>query len=186
MSGPAGTVPVDGLGGTIQQLISSVAAGALHPHDPRHPSGHMEEFRLPLFEVLHGNPADYVWGSGGLDTVITQLLNNLEGSGPPPLAQNEIDRIPFVRVSEEDVAKNIQCSVCMDELKIEEKVRKLPCAHLFHTDCIVPWLQMHATCPICRKTISLSDSVPPAPSGQSSYDSSRRTGSDYFDLNEYD
>ena len=24
---------------------------------------------------IHGNPGDYAWGRGGLDTIITQVLN---------------------------------------------------------------------------------------------------------------
>lgn len=181
------------LEGIIQQILSNVASGALHPtRDPRNPAAArvagQAEFPLPLFQVLHGNPGDYVWGAGGLDTVITQLLNNLDGSGPPPLNQKEIALIPTVQVTADDVAKNTQCSVCMEDFRLSEPVRKLPCTHLYHTDCIVPWLQMHGTCPICRKTISVnspsepaassSSTTRPAPSGSSS--------GYYFDLNDYD
>ena len=38
--------------------------------------------------------------------------------------------------------KTLQCSVCMEDFKLNEEVRKLPCDHHFHTDCIVPWLKM--------------------------------------------
>ena len=41
--------------------------------------------------------------------------------------------------------KNVQCSVCMEDFKLEETVKELPCSHLYHPDCIVPWLEMVST-----------------------------------------
>ena len=38
--------------------------------------------------------------------------------------------------------KNVQCSVCMEDFKFDESVRKLPCSHHYHNDCIVPWLEL--------------------------------------------
>ena len=38
--------------------------------------------------------------------------------------------------------KNLQCSVCMDDFKLDEETRKLPCNHRYHNDCIVPWLEL--------------------------------------------
>lgn len=35
-----------------------------------------------------------------------------------------------------------QCSVCMEDFHLEDVVRSLPCQHLFHTDCISPWLNL--------------------------------------------
>lgn len=31
-----------------------------------------------------------------------------------------------------------------------EKIRKLPCKHIFHDTCIMPWLDKNITCPNCR------------------------------------
>lgn len=33
-----------------------------------------------------------------------------------------------------------QCPVCTNGFKIDEEAKKLPCKHVFHTDCILPWL----------------------------------------------
>jgi len=35
-----------------------------------------------------------------------------------------------------------QCSVCMEDFQLEDVVRSLPCHHLFHTNCISPWLRL--------------------------------------------
>ena len=42
------------------------------------------------------------------------------------------------------------CSVCHSEFEAEKEVVQLPCEHCFHERCILPWLEMNHTCPICR------------------------------------
>lgn len=42
------------------------------------------------------------------------------------------------------------CAVCIDEIK--DSVRKLPCGHIFHSQCIEQWLTTHhASCPMCKR-----------------------------------
>ncbi|PNT71343.1 hypothetical protein BRADI_2g26393v3 [Brachypodium distachyon] len=44
-----------------------------------------------------------------------------------------------------------RCSVCFGVFQLGEKVRLLPvCLHLYHVECIDPWLDTHSTCPLCR------------------------------------
>ncbi|CAN6177930.1 unnamed protein product [Urochloa humidicola] len=43
------------------------------------------------------------------------------------------------------------CSVCLGAFQTGETVRLLPvCLHLYHVECIDPWLDAHSSCPICR------------------------------------
>lgn len=104
-----------------------------------------------------GNPGDYAWGREGLDTIVTQMLNQMETSGPPPLSTQRISEIPNVKITAEEVDRKMQCSICWDDFKMDEMVRKLPCSHLYHEACIVPWLNLHSTCPICRKSLAEED-----------------------------
>ncbi|XP_055695257.1 E3 ubiquitin-protein ligase Iruka [Lutzomyia longipalpis] len=106
----------------------------------------------PMFFM--GNPGDYAWGHEGIDTIVTQLLNQMEGTGPPPLAREKIDEIPKGEICQEQVNTKLQCSVCLEDFQLSETVRQLPCSHLYHENCIVPWLELHGTCPICRKALS--------------------------------
>ena len=52
---------------------------------------------------MYGNPGDYAFGRAGLDAIITQLLNQMDGTGPPPMAKDKIALIPTVSVEQEQV-----------------------------------------------------------------------------------
>jgi len=100
---------------------------------------------------LYGNPGDYAWGRGGLDAIVTQLLNQMDGTGPPPMSTDEIQKVPTIKVTQSHIDAKQQCSVCWDDFKLDEDVRQLRCEHIFHEACIIPWLELHNTCPVCRK-----------------------------------
>ncbi|CAK1542014.1 unnamed protein product [Leptosia nina] len=110
--------------------------------------------------VLLGAPGDYVFGGEALDAVVTQLLGQLEHSGPPPMPRDILNSIPDETVTEEQVAANMSCSVCWETFQLGETVSKLECEHIFHKPCIKPWLELHATCPICRRSLLPPDQSP--------------------------
>uniref|UniRef100_A0A452G360 E3 ubiquitin-protein ligase RNF115 n=1 Tax=Capra hircus TaxID=9925 RepID=A0A452G360_CAPHI len=109
--------------------------------------------------MLHSNPGDYAWGQTGLDAIVTQLLGQLENTGPPPADKEKITSLPTVTVTQEQVDKGLECPVCKEDYTVEEEVRQLPCNHYFHSSCIVPWLELHDACPVCRKSLNGEDST---------------------------
>lgn len=46
-----------------------------------------------------------------------------------------------------------KCTICLSEFETGEDVRRLPCMHLFHSDCVDKWLKTNKKCPICRVDI---------------------------------
>ncbi|XP_071541369.1 E3 ubiquitin-protein ligase RNF115-like isoform X2 [Panulirus ornatus] len=139
----------------IMQMTSGVIEASVGGADFTVPQVGID---LPGFPVLvasnlASNPGDYAWGRGGLDAIITQLMNQLDGTGPPPLSRDQISQIPTSNITKEQCDKGLQCSVCMEDFTVDESVRQLYCEHCFHNDCIIPWLELHGTCPICRKLL---------------------------------
>ncbi|XP_018011242.1 uncharacterized protein LOC108668520 isoform X1 [Hyalella azteca] len=46
-----------------------------------------------------------------------------------------------------------ECVICMMDLIEGEKVRYLPCMHVYHTHCIDDWFQRSFTCPSCLEPV---------------------------------
>ena len=52
--------------------------------------------------------------------------------------------------TEEEEEEADKCTICLSEFEPEEDVRRLPCMHLFHVECVDQWLGQNKRCPICR------------------------------------
>jgi hypothetical protein len=42
------------------------------------------------------------------------------------------------------------CAICFAPLIDGDRVGALPCDHVFHVECLKPWLQKHNRCPLCQ------------------------------------
>ena len=42
------------------------------------------------------------------------------------------------------------CTICMDGYEDGAIMCVLSCFHAFHKDCVLRWLELHATCPVCK------------------------------------
>ncbi|XP_015229172.1 PREDICTED: E3 ubiquitin-protein ligase RNF115-like isoform X1 [Cyprinodon variegatus] len=131
--------------GIMQQVLADLFTN--HPNSSSPPT------TVSSMLQLYSNPGDYAWGQGGLDAVVTELLGRLENTGPPPAQKEKISSLPTVCISQEQKDCRLECPVCREEYSLGESVRKLPCLHFFHSGCIVPWLELHDTCPVCRKSL---------------------------------
>lgn len=94
-----------------------------------------------------------------MEDMLTQFLSQLGDNGPPPAAKDLIDSLISVDISDQDVQKSLECVVCKEEFKRAEKALKLPCEHVYHKDCIIPWLNIHDSCPTCRTPINTVSSA---------------------------
>eukprot|EP00547_Thalassionema_nitzschioides_P014463 CAMPEP_0194247492 /NCGR_PEP_ID=MMETSP0158-20130606/16654_1 /TAXON_ID=33649 /ORGANISM="Thalassionema nitzschioides, Strain L26-B" /LENGTH=253 /DNA_ID=CAMNT_0038983597 /DNA_START=56 /DNA_END=817 /DNA_ORIENTATION=- len=75
-------------------------------------------------------------------------------------AKKEISKLPSLKFCKETMAKGkdendcgVKCLVCQFPYEESENVRKLPCGHYFHDECIDQWLSAKDFCPYCRTCI---------------------------------
>lgn len=69
-----------------------------------------------------------------------------EAGASAPAAQASIEALPIVKIIEEES----ECAICLLEFQFEEKAKKMPCKHHYHSNCINRWLEIHGSCPVCR------------------------------------
>ena len=77
------------------------------------------------------------------------------------LEQNNfnVENIPDItleNVSELNDENKI-CSICLEEYKNNDIIKKLPCNHNFHSECVKIWLSNKTTCPVCRTDLRESN-----------------------------
>jgi len=95
--------------------------------------------------------------SSSLDLSEEHLLNTLfnlqQPQGPPPASSEIIQSLKCVSVTEKLMSEQPSCSICYDDFELDKEVTVLPCNHAFDKDCIVTWLKLHNTCPVCRHSV---------------------------------
>ncbi|XP_057441466.1 probable E3 ubiquitin-protein ligase RHC1A [Lotus japonicus] len=113
--------------------------------------------QVPGFTFSNGGPrgaprraefGDYFMGPG-LEELIEQLTLN-DRRGPPPAARSSIDAMPIIRITQAHLRSDSHCPVCKEKFELGSEAREMPCNHIYHSDCIVPWLVQHNSCPVCR------------------------------------
>ncbi|CAI0422597.1 unnamed protein product [Linum tenue] len=45
------------------------------------------------------------------------------------------------------------CCICLNNYDDDDELRELPCAHVFHVECVDKWLKINACCPLCKNEI---------------------------------
>lgn len=96
-----------------------------------------------------------------------------------------MDNLPIHKASTEEGHHEKDCTICQENYKDGEEIVTLPCGHLFHKECIWPWLLRHATCPTCRFQLETTDESPnqDAHNNNDNDDSNRNNGSGGNDSN---
>lgn len=87
------------------------------------------------------------------------MVNDPNRHGNPPASKQAVQELhrDFVNEHNNERFKGQECAVCKDSFEISNKVAQMPCSHVFHDDCLTPWLDMHNSCPVCRHELKTDD-----------------------------
>ena len=69
------------------------------------------------------------------------------------LGKMYINGLPYFiynRINNED---SNECPICLAEFKSGDNLKKLPCGHLFHKNCIQSWFIRKMICPNCKTSV---------------------------------
>lgn len=90
----------------------------------------------------------------GFDSLFNDLFSSKGGC--PPASTASIDAMESVDI-EGGENEGDQCVICLEEWGVGEKAKKMPCKHRFHEECIVKWLKIHGSCPVCRYEMPMDE-----------------------------
>ena len=88
-------------------------------------------------------------GENGAATAAASAAATPASLSTPP---EVLDALPCT-VLQVDVPDAQECQVCLLPLVAGDTVLRLPCFHCYHQACIVPWLQRHRSCPVCKHDV---------------------------------
>lgn len=142
-------------------LRGSVAGGDAPAVAPRSNDGSSFEFFYDDgagtgLRPLPQSMSDFLMGSG-FDRLLDQLHqieSNPVGGGRAcensPASKAAIESLASITITSGHIASDSCCAVCKEAFELGGEAREMPCGHIFHEDCILPWLSLRNSCPVCR------------------------------------
>lgn len=74
-----------------------------------------------------------------------------------PVPDIILKQLRTIDLNEDKLTKYHQCSICLEDFILKEKVINLTCDHFYHEACIFQWFKKHNACPICKKPVVSSN-----------------------------
>jgi E3 ubiquitin-protein ligase RNF115/126 len=75
----------------------------------------------------------------------------------PPTHKEAIKNLKKFKMNDKYCKKNEKgqmempsCSICISDMAKGDETLLLPCGHMYHSGCAMPWLKNNNTCPVCR------------------------------------
>ncbi|CAN6814813.1 unnamed protein product [Brassica oleracea] len=109
---------------------------------------------------------EFLLGSG-FDRLLDQISqieltannNNNNSCDNPPASKSAVEALPLIEIDPTHLESDSQshCAVCKESFALKSAAREMPCNHIYHPDCILPWLAIRNSCPVCRHELPSGD-----------------------------
>uniref|UniRef100_A0A0E0KSQ8 RING-type domain-containing protein n=1 Tax=Oryza punctata TaxID=4537 RepID=A0A0E0KSQ8_ORYPU len=83
------------------------------------------------------------------DALLALDENNHQHAGA---SESQINNLPQSVIQSNNIEE--PCAVCLENPSIGDTIRRLPCFHMFHKECIDEWLRRKKLCPVCKSGIT--------------------------------
>ncbi|KAL6581091.1 hypothetical protein OROMI_007014 [Orobanche minor] len=110
---------------------------------------------------LPASMSEFLLGSG-FDRLLDQL-SQIEANGigrienNPPASKSAVESLPTIKINDHHISVESYCAVCKEAFELGIEAREMPCNHLYHQDCILPWLALTNSCPVCRHELPIDN-----------------------------
>ena len=84
---------------------------------------------------------------------------DIQHKGNPPASERAIKNLKKIEINENNIKEfeGQACNVCLENFSKGQISNQIECGHYFHEKCIVHWLKMRNTCPVCRHELESND-----------------------------
>jgi hypothetical protein len=83
------------------------------------------------------------------------VLMGLASTGVPA-PEGTLERaevVPFDEEAFDDTTAPVDCPICLSPFDAEMVIRRTPCNHYLHEECLKGWLSQAQSCPLCRANL---------------------------------
>ena len=64
--------------------------------------------------------------------------------------ENPIDNLQTLIITNQPyILPEDICTICLEEFKFDEELKKLKCNHIYHKECLEKWIYKNSICPLC-------------------------------------
>ena len=128
---------------TLRQLLMAQLSPA--------PGARPEQMHFAIEAMVRG--LRQVHDGEGMDSALLEAINRSisesQSQQAPPAAAKLVENLPH-RTWKAGEHPDDECSICLASYEDGDDLAVLPCSHLMHAECLMPWLKQTNSCPLCR------------------------------------